>query len=89
MEHLFRKNIFQDFLTSHYFSDGTPPLNSSIENLTPSEELLHLRRQVAKLNRRVLTIELDSINRQQRDKIICAVGLAYFLLKAFMWMSRK
>ncbi|XP_063700628.1 transport and Golgi organization protein 11 isoform X2 [Culicoides brevitarsis] len=69
--------------------DGTPPLNSSIENLTPSEEVLHLRRQVAKLNRRVLTIELDNINRQQREKVLYAVGMAYFLMKAFMWLNRK
>lgn len=74
---------------SLFYSDGTPPLNSSIENLTPSEEILHLRRQVAKLNRRVLTIELDNINKQQREKVLYAVGMAYFLIKAFMWLNRK
>lgn len=72
-----------------FFSDGTPPLNSSIENLTPSEEILHLRRQVAKLNRRVLTIELENMNRQQREKVMYAIGLAYFFMKAFMWLNRK
>lgn len=68
----------------------TPPVgNSTIEGLTPSEEVIHLRRQVAKLHRRVLAIELDAVQRQQRDKLIYCVGLAYFLMKAIMWLNRN
>ena len=66
--------------------EATPPFG---ENITPSEELVHLRRQVAKMNRRVLAIEIENIQRNQRDKVVYAVGLAYFLLKAFMWLNRN
>jgi hypothetical protein len=59
------------------------------EGLTPSEELVHLRRQMAKLNRRVMAVELDNMQRQQREKIICAIGLAYFFFKAVFWLARS
>lgn len=59
------------------------------EGMSPSEELQHLRRQVHKINRRMLTIELDNIQRQQREKIVYCVGLAYFFMKALLWMNRN
>ncbi|XP_055637304.1 transport and Golgi organization protein 11 isoform X2 [Toxorhynchites rutilus septentrionalis] len=71
------------------FREETPTFGGSVENLTPPEEMIHLRRQVAKMNRRLLAIELDNMQRQQREKIIYCVGLAYLLLKTFMWLSRK
>lgn len=70
-----------------YFSrEATPPYG---EHVTPSEEVLHLRRQVSKLNRRVLTIEIDNLQRQQREKVVYCIGLAYFLFKAIMWLNRN
>lgn len=69
--------------------EATPPLGPSGEQLSPSEEVLHLRRQVAKLNRRVLAVEVDNIQRQQREKIVYCIGLAYFLMKAIVWLNRN
>uniref|UniRef100_A0A2M4ALS6 Putative transport and golgi family organization n=1 Tax=Anopheles triannulatus TaxID=58253 RepID=A0A2M4ALS6_9DIPT len=69
--------------------EETPTFGGSVENLTPSEEVTHLRRQVAKINRRLLAIELESVSRQQREKVIYCVGMAYLLFKTFMWLSRK
>lgn len=60
-----------------------------MDGLHSAEEALHLRRQVAKLNRRVLAVEVDNIQRQQREKIVYCLGLAYFLIKAIMWMNRN
>lgn len=78
-----------ELVVSRSFRDETPTFGGSVENLTPPEEMTHLRRQVAKMNRRLLAIELDNMQRQQREKIIYCVGLAYLLLKTFMWLSRK
>ncbi|CAO1401759.1 unnamed protein product [Diamesa serratosioi] len=69
--------------------DGTPPFSGSIENLSSHDEVLHLRKQVAKLNRRLLNVEIDNLQRNQREKIICCVGLAYFVLKTLFWLNRK
>lgn len=67
----------------------TPPVGAGGEGLTPAEEVLHLRKQMAKLNRRVMAIELDNLQRQQREKFLCALGIAYFLLKTVFWLSRS
>lgn len=64
--------------------DGTP-----IGELTPHEEILYLRRQLAKLNRRVLNIEISNEQRLQREKIVYCLGLAYFVLKAVFWLNRN
>lgn len=84
----FSKNN-SELVVGRSFRDETPTFGGSVENLTPSEEMTNLRRQVAKMNRRLLSIELDNMQRQQREKIIYCVGLAYLLLKTFMWLSRK
>lgn len=78
-----------ELVVGRSFREETPTFGGSVENLTPSEEMTHLRRQVTKMNRRLLAIELDNMQRQQREKIIYCVGLAYLLLKTFMWLSRK
>ncbi|KAH1024425.1 hypothetical protein HUJ05_003910 [Dendroctonus ponderosae] len=63
------------------YKEATPPLGGGGESLTPAEEVVHLRRQLAKLNRRVMTLELETINRLQKEKIVVGFGIAYFLLK--------
>lgn len=62
----------------------------SVENLSQShDEVLHLRKTVAKLNRRLLNVEIDNLQRTQREKILCIIGVAYFVLKALFWVNRK
>ncbi|XP_044738206.1 transport and Golgi organization protein 11 isoform X2 [Chrysoperla carnea] len=63
--------------------------HSGGDGLTPAEEILHLRKQLAKLNRRVMAIELESMQRQQKEKFIYGLGLAYFLFKALLWLNRS
>lgn len=58
------------------------------EGLTPAEEVIHLRRQMAKLNRRVMALELENLSRLQKEKFVVGFGIAYFLLKVIVWMNR-
>lgn len=67
--------------------EATPPLHE--DHVTSAEQVLHLRRQVSKLNRRVLAIEFDNLQRQQREKVVYCIGLTYFLFKAIMWLNRN
>ncbi|XP_076638433.1 transport and golgi organization 11 [Colletes latitarsis] len=69
--------------------EQTPSFNALDVSHQSSEEIQHLRRQVGKLNRRVMAIELDMLQRQQRDKIVYAITLTYFILKAFSWLTRN
>lgn len=85
-------NVLNQFYLSVFlktFREGTPQYSGSIENLSAHDEVLHLRKQVAKLNRRLLNVEIDNLQRNQREKIICCVGLAYFVLKTLFWLNRK
>lgn len=84
-------SIFNIFF--QFSREGTPQFGSgvgSVENLsTTHDEALHLRKQVAKLNRRLLNVEIDNLQRAQREKVLAAIGIAYFVLKAFFWLNRK
>lgn len=75
-----------DLDKSSFIRESTPPIG---DGLTPAEEIQHLRRHMAKLNRRVMALELENLNRMQRDKILYGLGIAYFLLKAIFWMNRS
>lgn len=68
----------------------TPPLGGggAGDGLTPADEILHLRRQMAKMNRRVMALELDNLNRLQKEKFMVGFGVAYFLFKVIIWMNR-
>ncbi|XP_071440506.1 transport and Golgi organization protein 11 [Hetaerina americana] len=59
------------------------------EGLSVNEEVFHLRRQVAKLHRRVMNMELDNQQRQQRETIVRTIGIAYFVIKALLWIYRS
>lgn len=69
--------------------EQTPAYSALNVSLPPSEEIQHLRRQVGKLNRRVMAIELEMLQRQQREKILYALTLTYLILKAFSWLTRN
>lgn len=78
------------FQLSNSFRAATPPLGGGGgEGLTPAEEMLHLRRQLAKLNRRVMALELENLSRLQKEKFLVGFGIAYFLLKVIVWMNRS
>ena len=65
---------------------GTPGLTT---DLSPSEEVSLLRRQVGRLNRRVMALELDTQQRANREMIMYTLGVAYFLIKAILWINRN
>ncbi|CAG9771970.1 unnamed protein product [Ceutorhynchus assimilis] len=65
---------------------ATPPLGGDC--MTSSEEVVHLRRQMAKLNRRMMALELENLNRLQKEKFFFGIGMAYLFLKVIIWMNR-
>ncbi|RVE50986.1 hypothetical protein evm_004395 [Chilo suppressalis] len=68
--------------------DPTPPMGHG-EGLSTAEEMVHLRRQIVKLNRRVMAIEAEQLQRQQKEKIAYAIGIAYLLFKVIAWLNRS
>jgi mitochondrial fission factor len=81
-------------LLYYFFRETTPPngsndMSMNVTGLTPAEEVLHLRRQVVKLSRRVMAVELDLQQQQQRQQILLGLGIAYFLVKSLVWITRS
>ena len=79
-----------------YFRDTHAPVPYT-PGASLSDSLLHnedddatqLRTQVAKLSRRVTTLEQENQRRSTRDLILYPVVIAYLVSKMFFWMFRS
>lgn len=69
--------------------ETTPSIGGGGERPTPAEEIRHLRRQLANLNKKVMAMEVENLNRLQREKFVLGFGIAYFLFKVIIWMNRN
>lgn len=59
------------------------------DNLTLIEEVQLMRRQMAKMNHRLMSVELENQQQQQREMILTVLVSAYFLGKIIMWINRS
>ena len=55
----------------------------------PWEEIQLVRRQLAKLNHRLMAVELENQQQQQREMILTVLVSAYFVGKFFMWLNKS
>lgn len=78
-----------NYQLSNSFLDSTTAIGGNGERPTPAEEIRHLRRQLANLNKKVVAIEIENLNRLQREKFLFGFGIAYFLLKMMLWMNKN
>ena len=86
-------------IESGSFNYGRPssdPLISMMEtihrcgnshNMNPWEEIQIVRRQISKLNHRLMAVELENQQLQQREMILTALVTCYFVSKFFMWLK--
>jgi len=58
-------------------------------SMNPWEEIQIVRRQIAKLNHRLMAVELENQQQQQREMILTVLVSAYFVGKIFMWLNRS
>ena len=58
-------------------------------NVTPWEEMQLVRRQIAKLNHRLMAVELYNQQHQQREMLFTVLASCYFIAKFFMWLNRS
>jgi len=61
--------------------------NTMMEYSVSQEEVVHLRRQLAKLNRRVMNVEREMASRQQRDFLVWGFASVYLVFKLLSWMQ--
>ena len=55
----------------------------------PWEEIQLVRRQIAKLSHRLMAVELENQQQQQREMILTVLVSAYFVGKFFMWLNKS
>ena len=60
-----------------------------VGNISSIEELQLLRHQVSRLNRRVLALETDSAQRQQRELLLGLLTAGYFVMKIIKWLRHN
>eukprot|EP00094_Tigriopus_californicus_P008268 TCALIF_07964-PA protein Name:"Similar to Tango11 Transport and Golgi organization protein 11 (Drosophila melanogaster)" AED:0.10 eAED:0.10 QI:0/0/0/0.5/1/1/2/0/322 len=58
-------------------------------HLSPGQEMQMLRRQLAKLNHRLMAVELENQQQQQREMILTVLVSVYFIGKVVMWVNRS
>jgi len=70
-------------------TDPTLRHGESTEGLSVYEEVQMMRRQIAKLNHRLMSVELENQQQQQREMVLTVLCSAYFLVKAIIWMNKS
>lgn len=57
--------------------------------LSTYEEIQLVRRQLAKMNHRLMAVELENQQQGQREMILTVLVSAYFIGKIIMWVNRS
>merc|ERR1719228_2969027 len=61
----------------------------SVESgLSVYDEVQMMRRQIAKLNHRLMAVELENQQQQQRETVLTVAVSAYFIVKALVWFNK-
>lgn len=69
--------------------DGENSIKSEgVEGLSVYEEVQMMRRQIAKLNHRLMAVELENQQQQQREMVLTVLVSAYFVVKAVVWLNK-
>jgi len=58
-------------------------------SLNPWDEIQIVRRQIAKLNHRLMAVELENQQQQQRELILTVLVSCYFVGKFLIWINRS
>ncbi|XP_069474301.1 mitochondrial fission factor isoform X3 [Ambystoma mexicanum] len=78
-------------LVRHDSIYGLATLDSTLEG-TPDDmtvvDAASLRRQIIKLNRRLLLLEEENKERAKREMIMYSITVAFWLLNSWMWLRR-
>jgi len=83
------KPVNKGFTTnSNSLGDLTLRSGESTEGLSVNDEVQMMRRQIAKLNHRLMAVELENQQQQQREMVLTVLCSVYFLVKAVVWLNK-
>ncbi len=89
-EHNRHNNSSKDSASLALLSDGVGGTRGvGGQSLAPHEELQLIRRQLAKINHRLMAVELENQQQQQREMVLTLLVSAYFVGKIVLWINRS
>jgi len=53
-----------------------------------NDEIEHLREQLSRMNRRLLAVEEDGVERKERERYLVLAGLLYVAYKTCVWLFK-
>jgi hypothetical protein len=53
------------------------------------EEIEHLRDQLSRMNRRVMTLEEEMVDRKEKERYFVIAGILYAAVHAVTWLFRS
>ncbi|OXA59244.1 transport and Golgi organization protein 11 isoform X1 [Folsomia candida] len=62
--------------------------NASYGDLDENDEIDHLREQLSRMNRRLLAVEEDSVERKERERYLVMAGILYVAYKTCAWLFK-
>jgi len=71
------------------YEADTSVRSESQEGLSVYEEVQMMRRQIAKLNHRLMAVELENQQQQQREMVLTVLVSAYFVVKTMLWINKS
>jgi len=71
------------------YEADTSVRSDSQEGLSVYEEVQMMRRQIAKLNHRLMAVELENQQQQQREMVLTVLVSAYFVVKTMLWINKS
>jgi len=83
----FSKGSFERGGSIEYTPD-TSLKNDGGGEISLFEEVQMMRRQIAKLNHRLMAVELENQQQQQRETVLTVMVSGYFLVKVLLWLNR-
>jgi len=71
------------------FEQDQPMSLQSDSSMSLYDEVQRMRTQMAKLNHRLMAVELENQQQNQRWQVCSVLVTAYFLVKALAWLNRN
>jgi len=67
----------------------TEPAQLTMTSPQLTEEVIVLRQQIGRLHRRMISLEKEQQQRQQRDALMISIGAVYMVWKVILWLTRS
>ncbi|XP_058793644.1 transport and Golgi organization protein 11 isoform X2 [Phymastichus coffea] len=84
-----RNNLNESQVIPRHVRENTPAYGVMDVSLPPGEEFQHLKRQMNKLNRRIMALESEVSQQGSKLKVMYITASLYFLARMISWFGKN